>query len=331
MMAELFFAGESREISCEETENSLWRAVAEEVFKETFPYPAFVEISCEYGDAAIQILSACEKGKVSPYKQYQIEYNFIYLPKEAYDEVILERDCELVSIKVGQDIAVGEEVMDSFRYYLELFSYMNRGYSCKTTKQDKRVSDKEMLSKDLSLYCQDNGKIADNVSVTLITEYDTDLSSVLSEMLFGKVNRVFEIRNRKCDEAFHSYCANRGVTTTKLFVHGSRNENWISILNSGLTSLGLVKNGRAYGNGIYLSKDGNVSRGFSNIRNFNFESGVTKRRYLAICEVAYEKVVAGSVPNEDLAFLADCYEISDIVVVPNDNALHIKYLIEIFD
>lgn len=331
MIAELFFAGKNRKITCEETENALWRAVAEEVFGENFPFPVFVEISCEYGDAAIQILSNCEKGKVSPYKHYKIDYNFIYLPKEEYNEVILEKDCDSILIKVGQDIAVGDEIMDSFRYYLELFSYINRGFSCKTIKQEKDTSDKDILEKELALYCKNEGKIAENTSVSLVTEYDDTLIAVLSKELAGKVNKVYEIRNKKCDNAFHSYCTRRGVTTTKLFVHGSHNENWISILNSGLTSLGLIKNGRAHGNGIYLSKDGNISRGYSEIKNFDFESGVTKRHYLAICEVAYEKVVAGNVPDDPAVPLADCYEISDVVVVPNDNALHIKYLIEIFD
>jgi hypothetical protein len=45
--------------------------------------------------------------------------------------------------------------------------------------------------------------------------------------------------------------------------HGSSLENWHSITRSGL-DFKVVKNGRAYGNGVYLAKYFHTSLGYSN-------------------------------------------------------------------
>jgi len=70
----------------------------------------------------------------------------------------------------------------------------------------------------------------------------------------------------------------RGRDTIYLY-HGSRAENWYSIMANGIKIGSTGKyflNGAAYGNGIYLSNDINLSLGYSNSRSILSSSSIAK-------------------------------------------------------
>ena len=69
------------------------------------------------------------------------------------------------------------------------------------------------------------------------------------------VKKAFKVTNNITDLKFNKYIDNSKNKTTELVWHGSRTENWLSILKNGLIikPAGAIHTGSAYGKGIYGS------------------------------------------------------------------------------
>ena len=107
----------------------------------------------------------------------------------------------------------------------------------------------------------------------------------------------------------------RGRETTYLY-HGSRSENWYSIMANGIKICSNSKymlNGAAYGNGIYLSNDINLSLGYSN-KNYTINKNSTEsfNTILAIFQVINNP---------------QWHKGGSIYVVNDENALVLRYLL----
>ena len=50
----------------------------------------------------------------------------------------------------------------------------------------------------------------------------------------GKLRRAWRVKNLKTQKRYDDYVASHNITNIKLLFHGSRNENWWSIINGGL-------------------------------------------------------------------------------------------------
>ena len=72
-----------------------------------------------------------------------------------------------------------------------------------------------------------------------------------------------------------------------LFWHGSRNENWVSILKSGLSlrPASAVITGKMFGHGLYFAKKFAKSLGYSSLRGSHWAKGGADRGFLALYSV----------------------------------------------
>lgn len=88
--------------------------------------------------------------------------------------------------------------------------------------------------------------------------------SMLPDNLKQKVSTVYKIKCEAHAKRFEEYCNKNGITQTKYLWHGSRNENWLSIIKLGL----LLKpnaqiTGKMFGNGIYFAPKAQKSWGYT--------------------------------------------------------------------
>lgn len=75
---------------------------------------------------------------------------------------------------------------------------------------------------------------------------------------------------------------------TKLLWHGSRNENWISIMKSGLLLRpNAVITGKMFGNGIYFAPLAKKSLGYTSLQGSYWARGGSSRAFMAVFETAY--------------------------------------------
>lgn len=103
--------------------------------------------------------------------------------------------------------------------------------------------------------------------------------------------RAWRIKNRRTEKAFDEYCKKEKLSETKgishLF-HGSRNENFFSILTNGLTinPTGVVITGKAYGNGTYFAPQAVKSMGYTSRSGSKWANGSSSTGFLGVYKVA---------------------------------------------
>lgn len=102
-----------------------------------------------------------------------------------------------------------------------------------------------------------------------------------------KFHRAYAVVNYQTQAAFDQYVQQAPDRKTKLFWHGSRNENWLSILGSGLVlrPANAVITGKMFGYGLYFADKCRKSLNYSSLRGSYWSGGTQNRAYLALYDV----------------------------------------------
>lgn len=176
----------------------------------------------------------------------------------------------------------------------------------------------------------------------------TKIRSMLDTSSLRKFKRAWSVTNPEIDQKFSSYMKKNNIKKTRELFHGSRSENWWSILTTKLLlqPSNVVKSGAMFGRGIYFADKADKSMGYTSIRDSRHAAGKSDKGYLAIYEVAtgheYDvKVWKSSMTDlNESSFIRehkDCNSlhahaginlINDEYIVYNENACRIKYFLE---
>jgi poly [ADP-ribose] polymerase len=122
------------------------------------------------------------------------------------------------------------------------------------------------------------------IDVEVASQADRD--RIAAETDFRVSNqRIFKVVNEETEKAF------RTDLKTKLLYHGSRNENWMNILMTGLKirPSGVKLSGSMFGDGIYGANKAIKSIGYTSLRGSCWAGGASDVAYLAIFEFATGK------------------------------------------
>jgi poly [ADP-ribose] polymerase len=131
--------------------------------------------------------------------------------------------------------------------------------------------------------------LLDAMGLTVVPIDDKDHQTILK--LLGPNARQFKaaykVINLKTQEKYEEWLKKTGNKSAYLFWHGSRNENWWSILDSGLLirPSSAVITGAMFGYGIYFADKAQKSIGYTSLRGSYWASGSANRAYLAIFNV----------------------------------------------
>lgn len=104
-----------------------------------------------------------------------------------------------------------------------------------------------------------------------------------------KFCRAWRVTNTATQRAFDDYVKD-GIKT-KLLWHGSRNENWWSIVGSGLVlrPTNAVITGKMFGYGIYFATKARKSLGYTSLSGSYWAHGSSSSAFMGLYEVAYGK------------------------------------------
>ena len=104
-----------------------------------------------------------------------------------------------------------------------------------------------------------------------------------------KFRRAWKVTNLATQERFDKFVEEEKIQKTKLLFHGSRNENWWSIISSGLVlrPTNAVITGKLYGMGIYFAPKAQKSIGYTSLSGSYWAGGRSEVGYMALMEVAY--------------------------------------------
>lgn len=105
-----------------------------------------------------------------------------------------------------------------------------------------------------------------------------------------KFRRAWKVKNIRTQKSFDEYVKD-GNVATKMLWHGSRNENWWSIINSGLVlkPTNAVITGKMFGYGIYFATKARKSIGYTSLSGSYWAHGSASSAFMGLYDVAYGK------------------------------------------
>lgn len=104
-----------------------------------------------------------------------------------------------------------------------------------------------------------------------------------------KFRNAWRVKNLKTQERFDKFVSDNNIKDTKLLFHGSRSENFWSIIKTGLLirPSNAVFTGAMFSSGIYFAPKCQKSIGYTSLAGSYWAGGHSNKAYMAIFEVAY--------------------------------------------
>jgi len=122
------------------------------------------------------------------------------------------------------------------------------------------------------------------ISLTITAQEDIDIIKTQLGGMQNQYQTSYKVTNKKTEERFQKWLQSTKNKTTKLFWHGSRNENWWNILGSGLMirPSGVVHTGSMLGNAIYGADRAKKSLGYTSINGSYWARGSARRAFMGL-------------------------------------------------
>lgn len=182
------------------------------------------------------------------------------------------------------------------------------------------------------------------------TADDIALIKTLMNESVDKFRKAWRVTNLKTQKRFDSFVTDNNIKNTKLLFHGSRSENFWSIIKTGLVlrPTNAVITGKMFGYGCYYAPKCAKSIGYTSLSGSYWAHGGNNTAYMALFDVAYGTPY--DVYNFDSKYYnldydklqqfksgANCLHAhadkgmlrNDEIVVYKEEQMTIKYLIEI--
>ena len=163
-----------------------------------------------------------------------------------------------------------------------------------------------------------------------------------------KFYQAWKVINIKTQNKFDKYVKENTIHNCKLLWHGSRNENWWSIINTGLVLRpSAIISGKMFGYGIYFAPSAQKSLGYTSLHGSYWAGGNSNSAFMSLYDVAYGK------PLDVYSFDSKYYDFNyeqlqkyntganclhahagsmlrnDEIIVYKEDQLTIKYLVEL--
>jgi len=135
--------------------------------------------------------------------------------------------------------------------------------------------------------------ILDAFGLVIESINDTDKTKIKYNLgnLSYKFHKAWQIKNIKTQKIFDDFVKQNGNLHTKLLWHGSRNENWWNIVNTGLIlrPTNVVITGKMFGMGTYFATKAQKSFGYTSYSGSYWARGNAGNAFMGLYDVAYGK------------------------------------------
>jgi len=155
--------------------------------------------------------------------------------------------------------------------------------------------------------------ILEQMGLTIEVETDTETLNLITKLLgpnAHQAKKVYKVINLKTQSRFDKNLQKAEVKKKRFYWHGSRNENWFNILQTGLLirPSGAVHTGSMFGDGIYFADKAQKSIGYTSLRGSYWARGGDNKAFLALFDVHLGK------QKEILHHNSSCYSLSKKVL-----------------
>ena len=170
-------------------------------------------------------------------------------------------------------------------------------------------------------------------------EQKQEVYSHLNDNLKNKVYKIYRVINKNKQNDFNNYVKNKNITTIKQFWHGSKNENWLSIIKNGLLlNPNAVITGKMFGNGIYFAPSCQKSWNYTSYRGTSWANGKSDMGIMGLYATAYGEplnVTCSHHYTERELGNKNCVHAhagiqlrNDEIIFYNENAMILNYIVE---
>ena len=161
----------------------------------------------------------------------------------------------------------------------------------------------------------------------------------LSPQLHSKVKQVYRVIPQEQQKRFNTYLKKHGIKRVMQLWHGSRNENWLSIIQNGLKLRpDAIITGKMFGDGIYFAPSSMKSWGYTSFRGTYWAKGTQNRAFMALYATAYgnpKDVYASQRFTQDTLDGKNCVHAhagtalrNDEIIYYSEDAMVLNYLVE---
>lgn len=137
---------------------------------------------------------------------------------------------------------------------------------------------------------KDNKNILDEMGIEVSVETDIKMLDKINYFLgenkkFAK--NIYKVTNHSTQKKFDEHVSKSANKEIKLLWHGSRNENFLGILQKGLMirPANAIITGAMFGNGAYTSNRSQKSLGYSSLSGSYWANGNSNKGFLALFDV----------------------------------------------
>lgn len=212
-----------------------------------------------------------------------------YHPKEYFNEKLVElfKTIPRKMTKVNDYLLKYADANDAAKivdreqklYDVLLANFQTQQAAAASASQSNQSTSTETILEKFGLECQ---VVDDQAKVKEIKDTLGDVAS--------KVKRVFVVVNKHTQDKYKTFMAANSNCKTSLFFHGSKNENFWSILKNGLQlNPKATVTGKMLGNGIYFAPSASKSYGYVSLSGTRWAHGTSNIGYMAVFAVAIDK------------------------------------------
>lgn len=193
------------------------------------------------------------------------------------------RDVQDYLLEPDKSISVDEEVLKKAESLIDseqsTLDVMAGQVIVNTKTKDDSSDDKVKESKTLL-----------DILGLLVCETDSDEDSNIRNMMGPNSNqfrKAYAIINKETQTKYDKNLFAASNNKSEMFWHGSRNQNWLNIISTGLLirPSGAIHTGSMFGDGIYFADKAQKSIGYSSLRGSCWSRGGDDKAYLALFSV----------------------------------------------
>jgi len=182
------------------------------------------------------------------------------------------------------------------------------------------------------------------IKVSDITPQDEQLIKRQLSDIRDMYYQAVSVTNLKTQKRYTEWLQNHSNQESMMLWHGSRHQNWISLLQKGLllNPVGAIITGKMFGYGLYFAPRAKKSLGYTSYHNSYWAAGNSNRAYMGLFEVHVGNIKRYQTSQSSLTFdkvRQMGYDsvmgekgyslINDEIIVYNEAQTNIKYLVEL--
>ena len=156
-----------------------------------------------------------------------------------------------------------------------------------------QVVQKQIIDESITEKPQSENTILEHLGLVFEECDINDIATIKNALgsCTDRFHKAWRVKNIKTQERYDKFVKDNHIKDTKLLFHGSRNENWWSIINTGLVlkPTNAVITGKMFGYGIYYAPKARKSLGYTSLSGSYWANGNSSSGFMALMDVAYGK------------------------------------------